>query len=347
MILVHTFTPSFLKTLLVKIFMALDTPDDLAEVVADSFVDANLAGHDTHGIIMVPPYAAQIRAGGLKPAARASVEPASPLPATLAVNGAMGWGPPAAFLAADETMKRARQFGIGAAVIRQCQHIGRLGQYVERIAAHHLIGIITCNTGDAVAPFGGKQRMLGTNPIAIGAPRQGNQAAVVFDGSTSVVAGNKLMLLAHKGLPAPAGWIIDRTGEPSTQPDDYLTGGGALLPLGGHKGYALSVMVELLGGLLSGNSASFLPDCAGGNGVLVVAIQPQAFVPIDYYLAHVEQVCEALKATPRMDPAREVLLPGEPEQIARRERAANGIPVPETTWKSLRDLADSLGVGLT
>ncbi len=342
-----TFTPSFLQTLTARIFVALNTPDDLAEVVSDSLVDANLAGHDTHGVIMAPPYAAQIRAGWLKPAARASVEPASALPATLAVNGAMGWGPPAAFLAANETMKRAQQFGIGAAVIRQCQHIGRLGQYVERIAAHHLIGIVACNTGSAVAPFGSKQRMLGTNPIAISAPRQGSQAPVVFDGSTSVVAGNKLMVLAHKGLPAPAGWIIDRNGEPSTQPDDYLTGGGALLPLGGHKGYALSVMVELLAGLLSGNSAPFLPDFAGGNGVLVIAIQPEAFMPIDHYLAQVERVCEALKAARRMDPAREVLLPGEPEQIARRERTANGIPMAETTWKSLCDLAESLGVALT
>ncbi len=341
-----TFTAAFLKTQITKILVALNTPADLAEVVANSLVGANLAGHDSHGVGLVPGYAAQIRAGTLKPAARASVEPASGMLATLAVNGAMGWGPPAGFLATDKTIERAQQFGIGAAVIRQCQHIGRVGQYVERIAAQNLIGIVTCNSGSGVAPFGGKQRMLGSNPIAIAAPRQGSQAPVLFDGSTSVAAGNKLKVLVDKGLPAPEGWIIDRDGQPSAQPDDFFTG-GALLPLGGHKGYGLGVMVELLAGLLSGASAAFLPDFAGVNGVLVIAIRPDAFIPIDDYLAQVERACAALKASPRMDATREVLLPGEPEQLARHERAANGIPMAEATWRSLHDLADSLGVDVT
>ncbi len=248
-----TFTAAFLKTHITKLLVALDTPNDLAELVARSLVGANLAGHDSHGVGLVPGYAAQIRAGTLKPAARASVEPASGMLATLAVNGAMGWGPPAGFLATEKTMELARQYGIAVAVIRECQHIGRVGQYVERIAAQNLIGIVTCNSTSGVAPFGGKHRTLGTNPIAIAAPRQGGQAPVMFDGSTSVVAGNKLKVQFDKGLPAPAGWIIDRDGQPTTDAEDYFTG-GALLPLGGHKGYGLGVMVELLAGLLSGTS---------------------------------------------------------------------------------------------
>jgi LDH2 family malate/lactate/ureidoglycolate dehydrogenase len=340
-----TFTAAFLKTHITKLLAALNTPDDLAELVANSLVGANLAGHDSHGVGLAPTYAAQIRAGTLNPAARASVEPASGMLATLAVNGAMGWGPPAAFLATEKTMERAQQFGIGAAVIRQCQHIGRVGQYVERIAAQNLIGIVTCNSGSGVAPFGGKHRTLGTNPIAIAAPRQGGQAPVLFDGSTSVVAGNKLKVLVDKGLPVPEGWIIDRDGQPSTKSDDFFTG-GALLPLGGHKGYGLGVMVELLAGLLSGNSAAFLPDFAGGNGVMIMVIRPDAFIPIDHYLAQVERACAALKAAPSMDATRAVLLPGEPEQIARIERTANGIPIAEATWQSLSNLADSLGVAV-
>ena len=338
-----TLTAASLKTYITKLLMALDTPDDLAEVVASSLVGANLAGHDSHGVGLVPAYAAQIRAGTLKPAARASVVPASGILATLAVNGAMGWGPPAGFLAAEKTIERAQQYGIAAAVIRECQHIGRVGQYVERIAAQNLIGIVTCNSSSGVAPFGGKHRTLGTNPIAIAAPRQGGRAPVMFDGSTSVVAGNKLKVQVDKGLPAPVGWIIDRDGQPTIDAEDYFTG-GALLPLGGHKGYGLGVMVELLAGLLSGNSAAFLPDFAAGNGVLVMVIRPDAFIPIDQYLAQVERACAALKAAPSMDPLRPVLLPGEPEQIARAERAANGIPMAEATWQSLHDLADSLGV---
>ena len=341
-----TFTAAFLKTQITKLLVALQTPDDLAELVASSLVGANLAGHDSHGVGLMTMYAALIRAGTLKPAARASVEPASGMLATLAVNGAMGWGPPAAFLATEQTIERAQQFGIGAAVVRQCQHIGRVGQYVERIAAQNLIGIVTCNSSSGVVPFGGKQRMLGTDPIAIAVPRQGGQAPVMFDGSTSVVAGNKLKVLVDKGLPTPEGWIIDRDGQPATDPDAFFTG-GALLPLGGHKGYGLGVMVELLAGLLSGASAAFLPDFAGGNGVLVMAIRPDAFIPLDHYLAQVDRACAALKASPRMNPTREVLLPGEPEQLARHERAANGIPMAEATWHLLQDLGDSLGVKVT
>ncbi len=340
-----TFSAAFLKTHITKLLVALDTPNDLAELVASSLVGANLAGHDSHGVGLVPGYAAQIRAGTLKPAARASVEPASGMLATLAVNGAMGWGPPAGFLATEKTMERARQYGIAVAVIRECQHIGRVGQYVERIAAQNLIGIVTCNSTSGVAPFGGKHRTLGTNPIAIAAPRQGGQAPVMFDGSTSVVAGNKLKVQFDKGLPAPAGWIIDRDGQPTTDAEDYFTG-GALLPLGGHKGYGLGVMVELLAGLLSGNSAAFLPDFAAGNGVLVMVIRPDAFIPLDQYLAQVERACAALKAAPSMDPSRPILLPGEPEQIARAERTANGIPMAEATWQSLYELSDSLGVAI-
>ncbi|MFN8442960.1 MAG: Ldh family oxidoreductase [Caldilineaceae bacterium] len=341
-----TFTASFLTTQIAKILVALNTPDDLAELMANSLVGANLAGHDSHGVILLSSYAAQIRAGTLKPTARASLESPTAMLATLAVDGAMGWGPPAAYLACDKTIERAQQFGIGAAVIRQCQHIGRVGQYAERIAAQKLIGIVTCNSGSGVAPFGSKQRMLGTNPIAIGVPRQGDQAPVLFDGSTSVVAGNKLSVLVDKGLPAPAGWIIDQTGQPSTHPADFFAG-GALLPLGGYKGYALGVMVEMLAGLLSGASAAFLPDFAVGNGVLVIAIRPDAFIPLDHYLAQVERACAALKATPSLDAARPVLLPGEPEQLARRERTAQGIPLAEATWQALCALADSLGINIT
>lgn len=341
-----TFTATFLKTHVTRILVALQTPADLAELVAGSLVGANLAGHDSHGVGLVPEYAQLIRAGRLDPTARASVEPASGMLATLAVDGARGWGPPAAFLATDQTIARAQQFGVAAAVVRRCQHIGRVGQYVERIAGQQLIGIVTCNASRAVVPFGGRERTLGTNPIAIAVPRQPDQAPVLFDGSTSVVAGNKLRVLVEKGLPTPEGWIIDRSGQATTDPEAFFTGGG-LLPLGGHKGYGLGVMVELLAGLLSGASASFLPDFAGGNGVLVMAMRPDAFMPLQTYLEQVEAACAALQASPGSTAGARVLLPGEPEQLARHERAANGIPMSEAAWQLLHELAESLGVAAT
>lgn len=338
-----TFSAAFLNRYVTKILLALETPPDLADLMADSLVGSSLTGHDSHGVTLLPGYAAGIRAGSLNPAARPTVEPATGMLATLSVDGASGWGPVAAHFATDQVMARAQQFGIAAAVVRRCHHIGRVGQYGERMAAHKLIGIAMCNSGSGVAPFGGSKPMLGTNPIVIAVPRQGEQAPVLFDGSTSVVAGNKVRVQQDKRQPTPAGWIIDRDGQPTTKPEDFFNG-GALLPLGGHKGYALGVMVELLGGILSGTSASFLPDFQWTNGVLIMALRPDAFMPLDDYLAQVERACAALKATPSSDPARPVLLPGEPEQIARRERMANGIPMPEAAWEALQELGASLGI---
>lgn len=338
-----TFSAAFLKTYVTKILLALETPADLADLMADSLVGSSLTGHDSHGVTLLPSYAGQIRAGSLKPAARPTVEPATGMLATLSIDGAFGWGPVAAFLATDQVIARAQQFGISAAVVRHCNHIGRVGQYGERMAAQKLIGIATCNSGSGVAPFGGVKPLLGTNPIVIAVPRPGDQAPVLFDGSTSVVAGNKVRVQLDKGQPTPAGWILDRQGQPTTNPEDFFAG-GALLPLGGHKGYALGVMVELLGGILSGTSASFLPDFKGTNGVLIMALRPDAFIPLGEYLAQVERVCTTLKATPSSDPTRPVLLPGEPEQLARQERTVNGIPMPEAAWQALQELAQSLGV---
>ena len=339
-----TFSAPFLTTYVTKILLALETPPDLAELMADSLVGSSLTGHDSHGVTLLPSYAEQVRAGAIKPAARPMLEPATGLLATLSIDGAFGWGPVAAFLATDQVIARAQQFGIGAAVVRNCHHIGRVGQYGERMAAHKLIGIATCNSGSGVAPFGGVKPLLGTNPIVIAVPRLGDQAPVLFDGSTSVVAGNKVRVQLDKGQPTPAGWIIDRQGQPTTAPEDFFNG-GALLPLGGHKGYALGVMVELLGGILSGTSASFLPDFTWTNGVLLIALRPDAFMPLADYLTQVERACAALKATPSRDPTRPVLLPGEPEQIARQERLTNGIPMPEAAWQAMQELAESLGIG--
>lgn len=338
-----TFSAAFLQTYVTQLLRALATPPDLADLMAASLVGSSLTGHDSHGVTLLPGYAGQVRAGSLHPAARPTVEPASGMLATLSVDGAFGWGPVAATFATDQVIARAQQFGIGAAVVRNCHHIGRVGQYGERMAAHKLIGIATCNSGSGVAPFGGRRPLLGTNPIVIAAPRLGDQAPVLFDGSTSVVAGNKVRVQQDKGEPTPPGWIIDRHGQPTTSPEDFFDG-GALLPLGGHKGYALGVMVELLGGILSGTSASFLPDFTWTNGVLLIALRPDAFMPLDDYLAQVERACAAIKAAPSSDPARPVLLPGEPEQIARQARLANGIPMPEAAWQAMQELAASLGI---
>ena len=340
-----TFSHTHLHALTCNVLQALGTPADLVDAVATSLVGANLAGHDSHGMIRLPVYAQAARDGRVVPAARASVAPQSAYLATVVVDGARGWGQPAAHLATGEVMLRADKFGMGAAVVQRCNHIGRVGEYVERMAAQNLIGMAMCNANPNVAPFGGRKKMLGTNPISIAVPRAHGQPPVLLDAATSVVAEGKLRVARDKGMPTPPGWIVDSDGNPSTNPNDFYAG-GALLPMGAYKGYGLSAMVELIGGLLSGMSAAFLPDYARGNGVLLMALKPDAFMPLPDYLAQVERFCDGIKRAPPAPGVSEVLLPGEPEQRARAERMARGIELPEATWQSIEDLARGLGVAV-
>lgn len=350
-----------LRTLTRNVIRAFGTPDDLAEIVTESLIGANLSGHDSHGVIRLGNYydgilamreqrkqegaRMGIRGGGLYPEQRAIVLPAQGMLAAIEVDCGWGWGPPAAYAAADTAIARAKQHGVCAAVVRRCNHIMRVGQYVEHIAGQGMIGMVFTNSGPGTAPFGGRGQVLGTNPIAMGIPRAQGAAPVTFDGSTSMVAEGKLRVYRDKGVQTPSPWVIDKNGVPSSNPNDFYDG-GALMPMGAYKGYALGVMVEMLGGLLSGASAAPLPDYSGGNGVLMLVIAPEAFQPRDHYLAQVERVCAALKATPPAEPGGEVLLPGEPELRARAERMRTGLPIAEATWDGILAVAHTVGVAI-
>lgn len=321
------------------ILEATDTPPDLAQIVAEALVEANLVGHDSHGLIRLPQYIDMVRQGQVKPAARASV--LSRQQATARVDGARGWGQPAARLATDTVIGLAQEYGVGAATIDHCNHIGRVGEYVERMAKAGLIGLTLCNVGAAVAPFGGRQARMGTNPMAWGIPRGAGQDPLVVDFATSVVAEGKLRVARAKGEQVLSGTIIDREGRPSTEPADFYDG-GALLPFGGYKGYGLSVMIELVGGALSGMAPSMAPRYRHGNGTMLMALNIPNFISPEQFAAEADEYCASLHATPTVAGFSEVLLPGEPEMRSRRQRLAEGIPIPESTWQSIQALADEL-----
>ncbi len=340
-----TLLHNVLHKLTCDVLERIDTPAEYAAMVATSLVGANLAGHDSHGMIRLPVYVQAARAGRVVPAARAVVATATAFVATVILDGMHGWGQPAAHLATTEAMVRAQKFGMAAVVIQHCNHIGRVGEYVERMARANLVGLAMCNANPNVAPFGGRKKMLGTNPISIAVPRADGRPPVLLDAATSVVAEGKLRVARDKGVQTPSGWIIDKDGRPTLDPNDFYAG-GALLPMGDYKGYGLGVMVELLGGLLSGMSAAFLPDYGKGNGVLMMALNPEAFMPLDKYLAQVELFCEGIKSAPTAPGVEQVLLPGEPEQRAWTLRTANGIDLPEATWQSICTLAAGLGVAV-
>jgi hydroxycarboxylate dehydrogenase B len=263
-----------LESLAAGIFVAAGTPQDLADHVARHLVKANLSGHDSHGVIRIPSYVRSINSGSLVADARPEV--VRQTPGAAVVDGKRGFGQVAASYALDVAINKAAELGVGAASIRRCNHIGRLGDYGEAAAARGYIAMVIYgsagpNSGHA-APFGGASRHLGTNPWSIGIPG-GEGDAVVVDFATTVVAEGKIQVARAKHVPLPPGCIVDKDGQPSTTAEDFYNG-GMILPVGGHKGYGLSLVAALLG---AGLTAERPPENGRGGGVFVLAVDPRAF----------------------------------------------------------------------
>lgn len=325
-------TDGELLALATDILLAVGTPAAEAALVAHSLVTANAVGHDSHGVVRLLEYTGFVDRGLVVPNARPIVD--SAFGAVASVDGAGGWGQVAATEAARIAGDAAESFGIGATTVRNCNHIGRIGEYAEQLAARGLASIIWCNADPSVAPFGGRSRVLGTNPLAVGIP-VADSAPFILDFATSAVAEGKLRVAHAAGESVPEGLLIDGEGRPSTEPGDFYAG-GALLPFGGHKGYALSAFIELLGGGLSGNHPSSTSRYRAGNGVVIIALSPEAFAALDFAQDITEGVAALRNSTP-IDPNRPVLIPGDVEAMVRRDRA-DAIPVGAEIWANLTAL---------
>ena len=338
-----TFSVDLLTQIAQTLVEGMGTPPDSARRVSSSLVEANLVGHDSHGVMRLPSYAQFLREGLINPEAQPGIK--SRYQATAQIDGRQSWGQLGARLAAQTAIDLAHQFGLAAITIDHCVHIGRVGEYVSTISQAGMVGLAMCNHYPNVAPFGSRERVMGTNPIAWAVPRASGFEPIVVDFATSAVAEGKLRVARAKGETVAPGLIIDSEGRPSQNPLDFYDG-GALLPFGGHKGYGLSLMVELLGGGLSGAAPSILPEFAGSNGTVMIALNISAFIPLEQYIAQVEAFCLRIKAAAPAEGFSEVLLPGEPELRTRQHRLTEGIPIPETTWQEFRSLAGELKVSL-
>jgi LDH2 family malate/lactate/ureidoglycolate dehydrogenase len=334
------YQPGQLRDFTAAALAGLGAPAGTAAEVADSLVRSNVVGHDSHGIIRLVQYAGWIADGQIRPRARPALSRGGG--ATAIIDGGWGFGQPAARMAADAARAAARQHGVAAVTIRDCNHVGRLGEYVGALAADGLVGLSFCNSGPVVAPFGGAGRALGTNPFAWAAPG-GPAGPLVADFSTAGVAEGKLRLAAADGRPVPGGVIVDALGRPSTDAADFYAG-GALLPFGGHKGSAMSVLIELLGGLLTGMGAACTPGYAGGNGTVMIAIDVAAFTGADAYARGAAEFREQLVAQGRGTAAGPVLLPGEVEARTMAERLRSGVPVSPAVLEAVYAVTDPLGV---
>lgn len=333
-----------LRTLATDIFTAAGATPENAEGVVSSLIDANLVGHDSHGVIRIPHYVKEIQEGFLDARAKPVVSRET---ATVAVvDGARTFGQVGSRFAADVAIGKARGAGLSLAVLMNSHHTGRIGEWVERIAAAGMVGMATTSGPNGpyqVAPFGGARGALSTNPMAWAVPRAEGHPPILLDYATSAVAQGKLQVARAKKEAVPPGAIINAAGEPTTDVEEFFAG-GLLLPFAGHKGYALGVMVELLSVGLSGG------ETVSGKGragcLQVLAIDPGALRPREEFTAYVERLAARLKAIPPAPGFSEVLLPGEPEARTRQTRQRDGIPVPDATWAAIETTAKGLGVAV-
>lgn len=320
------------------ILTAADAPPDIAAVVIDHLVEANLAGHDSHGVIVIPRYLDEIRRGYLAPEARPRI--VRETGSTALVDARRGFGHHAALFATDLGVRKAREAGVSLVGVVECGHIGRLGTYASRAAEQGAVSFIA-NGGLSphVVPFGGKKAAVGTNPVAFGFPAD-RGPDFMADFATSSVAGNKLLVARAKGESVPPGLLLDKEGNPTTNPADFWDGGG-LLPFGGHKGYALGLVSALLASVLTGAL-----ETAYDWGVCILSIDAGVFRPATEVRQAADRAFARVKSTPPAEGSAGVMIPGEPELATRERRLRDGIPLDDDTWAGLAAAAARLGIPL-
>ena len=344
-----TVTAEALRRIGYDFFAALGCRPADARIVTDHLVQSNLYGHDSHGVVRMEQYWHAVREEGVVDP-QAVPEIVRDNPCTAVVDANNGFGQVGAVFATKLLIEKAQQYGIASVSLRNTSHIGRVGEYPHMVAQAGMIGLIFVNAGRLgfqVAPFGGIDGRLGTNPLAFAAPRPADPPFFV-DMTTSTVADGKIKVAANQGKPLPEGWIVDAQGNPSTNPADYWDEPrGAVLPLGGplgHKGTGLSMMNEICGGGLSGQGMSAGDMRVDSNGVHLTAYDIAQFVEPEFFYAEIETLINHVKTSRPAPGVSEVLVASEPEYRAQREREQTGIPIDETTWGKLCDAARDLGM---
>jgi uncharacterized oxidoreductase len=338
----RTVPAAHLTRLVAAIMAAGGSADAEARTIARRLVDSNLVGHDSHGVIRVSKYLEWVRAGWLVPNQRPSIVVESD--AFAIVDGNRGFGQVVGEFAARLGIDKASRTGIAFIGLRNCGHLGRVGDWADMAAQAGQVSLHFLNTSGAqrVAPFGGRDRRLSTNPICIGVPVEGGDP-VILDVTTSTVAEGKLMVAVNKGEEVPAGWIIDREGKPTTDPRHFYEG-GALLTVGAHKGSGLSIVTDLLAGAVSTGRSSDPEDAVLRNNMLSIYIAPAVYAPDGAVLAEARRFIDWVKASPPLDAAQPVLAPGEVERRMRAERLAGGVPIDDKTWSDLTGAGASVGL---
>ena len=343
----HRFDAQTLHSFIQAVFRQMGSEEQEAKLVADHLIAANLAGHDSHGIGMIPSYVRSWSQGHLQINHHAKVVKEAGAAVTL--DGDRAFGQVAAHEAMALGIEKARQHGIAAVALHNSHHIGRIGYWAEQCAAAGFVSIhfVSVVGIPMVAPFHGRDSRFGTNPFCVVFPRKDN-FPLLLDYATSAIAFGKTRVAWHKGVPVPPGCLIDVNGVPTTNPAVMQESPlGSLLTFAEHKGYALAAMCEILGGALSGGKTTHQetlqtsPD-AILNCMTTIIINPELFGAPDCN-AQTEAFAEWVKASPH-DDDKPILLPGEWEVNTRRERQKQGIPLDAGSWQTICDAARQIGM---
>jgi uncharacterized oxidoreductase len=322
-----------------------------AAIVARSLVEANLRGHDSHGVMRIPFYVGAVKDGVLHPGAALQVEKETP--GSLVCDGGWGFGQVLARELTTRLIAKAAEVGVACGTLRRSAHIGRLGEYAEMAADESMISLICANTHGAaqrVAPVGGKRPRLGTNPLCMGVPG-GKGGPFILDFGTSATAEGKVRVKRIAGQPVPLGWILDPDGRPTTDPNQlYGDPPGTILPMGGdqaYKGFGLAFIIEMLcGGLSGGLCAHPNPPPPLGNCAFFMMLSPDFFAGNSHLSREVTQLEDYVRNVPLVEGVSRVTLPGDPERNVLADRRAAGIPLDDGNWAALAKLAAELGVAV-
>lgn len=329
------------RSIIIEILTRMNVKREHAEIVADVTVDANLKGFTSHGIGRFPQYIKGLKAGTISIDAEIEIEKETP--AMALINGNHIFGHVVAYKGMEIAIEKAKNTGIGIVGIHDSNHFGVTGYYTDMAIMQDMIGIVVANTEPAVAPIGGKEPILGTNPIAIGIPSNKNYVSV--DMATSASARGKLLEAVRKGQKIPENVALDAEGNPTTDPEEALK--GSILPFGAHKGYALAFMIEILSGPLVraayGKSVTGTanPEEKCTKGDLIIVIDPSKFVDIEEFKEDVDDFVEEIKNS-----GENIFIPGDMEVINIKKSNKEGLPIDDKLYMQIKEISDEVSFDL-
>lgn len=341
-----------LKSFCKQAYMKANVPDDEADIVADLLVRADLRGVETHGVTRLPIYIQRLQKGYVRAVCKITTVKEKGSTAFLEAHGSMGHV--VSYKAMEMAIKKTSAYGIGWVSVKDSGHFGVAGLFSMMAAEKDLIGYVITNSAPMMAPYGGRERILGNNPLSYAFPTD-KYPPIVLDMSCSVVSSGKLILCRKKGEKIPLGWAYDKNGLPTADPYEGYEGGGSLAPIGEHKGYGMVLAHEMLTSILTGGKwtqyikSLYEEDKTGIQGTChsFMVIDPDCFIGRENFKKDMDSYINSIKESGKAKNATEILMPGEPEYRTETKYLKKGIPLAPNIVNELLSLGESLGVSLS